>query len=378
MIAVRPQNVLSVFCLGLLLAGGALPQAIADPPAEPPRLTLFSAGADGYHTFRIPALLVTPRGTLLAFCEGRKHGRGDSGDIDVVYKRSSDGGRTWSQLQLLWDDGPNTCGNPCIVAEARSGTLWLLMTHNLGSDSESDIVAGKSRGTRTVWIASSNDDGRTWSRPKEITAAVKKPEWSWYATGPGVGIQLRNGRLLIPCDHKADGGKTRRSHVIYSDDGGKTWTIGGIVGPDCNECQAAELSDGSVLLNIRTYRPNHFRRLIARSNDGGRSFTPPEEDRALIDPVCQASLLAVPGRRGELLFSNPASTRREHLTVRLSSDDGHSWSHARRLHEGPAAYSCLAVLPDGSFACLYEGGSRHPYEAIFFARFSRDWLVRQP
>ncbi|MCS7020909.1 MAG: glycoside hydrolase [Gemmataceae bacterium] len=342
---------------------------------QPQRQVLFDAGKEGYHTFRIPSLLVTSRGTLLAFCEGRKHGEGDSGDIDLVYKRSTDGGKTWSPLHVLWDDGPNTCGNPCPVVDARNGTIWLLMTHNLGSDTEGSIVAGKSRGTRTVWISSSTDDGRSWSQPKDITAAVKKPEWSWYATGPGIGIQLRNGRLLIPCDHKAEGGKIRRSHVIYSDDGGKTWAIGGIVGPDCNECQAAELSDGTVVLNIRTYRPKHFRRLVARSRDGGLSFTPPQEDKQLVDPVCQASLVAIPGRSDELLFANPASTRRERLTVRLSTDGGRSWTHSRCLHDGPAAYSCLAVLPDASYACLYEAGKRHPYESIVFARFSRSWLT---
>jgi sialidase-1 len=337
---------------------------------------LFVAGQEGYHTFRIPALLVTSQGTLLAFCEGRKNGRGDSGDIDLVYKRSTDGGKTWSRLHVLWDDGPNTCGNPCAVLDARSGTIWLLMTHNLGSDTETAIVTGKSRGTRTVWVTSSTDDGQSWSRPQEITAAVKKPQWSWYATGPGVGIQLRSGRLLIPCDHKADGGKIRQSHVIYSDDGGKSWHIGGIVGPDCNECQAAELSDGSILLNIRTYRPKHFRRLIARSTDGGKTFSEPVEDPNLVDPVCQASLLAIPSRRDELLFSNPASTQRQRLTVRLSPDGGKTWPHARLLHDGPAAYSCLAVLPNSTFACLYEAGRQHPYEAIVLARFSRSWLVQ--
>jgi sialidase-1 len=154
--------------------------------------------------------------------------------------------------------------------------------------------------------------------------------------------------------------------------------LGGIVQPNCNECQAAELSDGCVLLNIRTYRPNRHYRLVARSRDGGRSFTAPEEDRQLVDPVCQASLLSIATRRGELLFSNPASTRREHLTVRLSTDDGRTWSQARRLHNGPAAYSCLAVLPDGSYACLYEGGKQHPYEALFFVRFSHAWLWQRP
>ncbi len=381
-------NMALVVTAGLVLIAAPFAVPHSDAPgdilaataatAELRQVPLFVAGQEGYHTFRIPSLLVTAKGTLLAFCEGRKQGRGDAGDIDLVYKRSTDGGRTWSRLQVLWDDGSNTCGNPCPVVDRRTGIIWMLMTHNLGEDTEAAIVTGTSRGSRTVWVCSSRDDGQSWSRPIEITAAVKPPQWSWYATGPGVGIQLRSGRLLIPCDHKADKGKTRGSHVIYSDDGGQTWQRGGSVGPDCNECQAIERRDGSVLLNIRTYRPNRFRRLIAVSTDGGKTFSEPREDEALIEPVCQASILRYPGRDGEVLFANPASTRREKMTVRLSLDDAKTWKHARLLHAGPAAYSCLAVLPDGTIACLYERGDQHPYESITLALFSRDWLTSGP
>jgi sialidase-1 len=342
--------------------------------ADPVRTAVFVAGDDGYHTFRIPSVICTPKGDLLAFCEGRKAGRGDAGDIDLVFKRSRDNGRTWSKLEVLWDDGPNTCGNPCPVVEAKSGTIWLLMTHNLGSDTEAQIVAGKSTGSRTVWITHSRDDGRTWAKPTEITRDVKKPEWTWYATGPGVGIQLKSGRLLIPCDNKSQAGRVRESHVILSDDGGKTWKLGGVVGPDCNECQAVELTDGSVLLNMRTYRGTN-RRLVALSSDGGETFSKPVEDQELIEPVCQASILRLPGREGGILFANPASTRRENLTIRLSQDEGKTWPVARRLEQGPAAYSCLVVLPGGDIGCLYECGRTHPYESITFARFSRQWLT---
>jgi sialidase-1 len=202
---------------------------------------------------------------------------------------------------------------------------------------------------------------------------VKKPGWTWYATGPGVGIQLKGGRLLIPCDSKSDGGKVRESHVIFSDDGGKSWKVGGVVGPDCNECQAVELADGSVMLNMRSFRGNN-RRLVAVSTDGGETFTKPVEDKELVEPVCQASILRLPGEKGGLLFSNPASTRREKMTVRLSTDEGKTWAHARELHAGPAAYSCLTVLPGGEIGCLYERGDKNPYEEIVFARFGREWL----
>jgi hypothetical protein len=342
--------------------------------AGPVQVPVFVAGEGGYHTYRIPAVIATPKGTVLAFCEGRKAGRGDAGNIDLILRRSTDGGKTWGPTQVVWDDGDNTCGNPCPVLDAKTGTVWLLMTHNLGKDTETKIVSGKSERGRTVWVTKSDDDGLTWDKPLEITKGVTKPGWTWYATGPGVGIQLRSGRLLIPCDSKSDGGKTRESHVITSDDGGKSWVLGGVVGPMCNECQAVELTDGAVMLNMRTYMGNN-RRLVAVSNDGGATFTAPVEDKALIEPVCQASILRLPGPGGGIAFSNPASLKRENMTVRLSRDDGKTWPAARVLHPGPAAYSCLVALPSGEVGCLYERGEKNAYETITFARFTRDWLT---
>ncbi|QEL13168.1 sialidase family protein [Limnoglobus roseus] len=354
----------------LLLAG---PAFAADPVQTP----IFVAGQDGYNTFRIPALIVTPKGTVLAFCEGRKAGRGDAGNIDIVLKRSTDGGKTWGRVEPVWDDGDNTCGNPSPVVDAKTGTVWLLLTHNLGTDTESKIIAGTSQRGRTVWVTRSDDDGVTWAKPTEITKDVKKPEWTWYATGPGVGIQLKSGRLLIPCDYKADKGKVRESHTIYSDDGGKTWQLGGIAGPDANECQAVELADGTVLLNMRTYRTTN-RRLVAISKDGGQTFGPTVEDATLIEPACQGSILRLPGAGGGILFSNPASKKREKLTVRLSTDEAKTWASAKELHAGPAAYSCLTVLPNGDIGCLYERGEKNPYETITFATFPRSWLAEKP
>jgi sialidase-1 len=342
--------------------------------AEPAQSPVFVSGKDGYHTYRIPSLIVTKKGTLLAFCEGRKKSRSDTGDIDLLLRRGFDGGKTWGKTQVVWDDGANTCGNPCPVIDARTGTIWLLMTHNLGSDTEAMILDGKSKGTRTVYVCHSNDDGRSWSKPVEITRDVKKPNWTWVATGPGVGIQLKSGRLVIPCDNYVARSKVRQSHVILSDDGGKTWKLGGVVGPQCNESQVVERADGSLLLNMRGYTGKN-RRLVAVSKDGGETFSRPVPDSELIEPVCQASILRHPGKKGGILFSNPASTKREKMTVRLSRDEGKSWAHAKLLHAGPAAYSCLAVLSDGQIGCLYERGEKSPYETITFARFSLDWLT---
>ncbi len=341
--------------------------------AEPTQVPVFVAGQGGYHTYRIPSAIVTQKGTVLAFCEARKLGRGDAGNIDLVLKRSTDGGKTWGELEIVWDDADNTCGNACPVIDAKTGTIWLLMTHNLGSDPESKIVNNTAKGSRTVWVTKSEDDGVTWAKPTEITRDVKKPGWTWYATGPGVGIQLKSGRLLIPCDSKSDNGKVRESHIIYSDDGGKSWKLGGVVGPHCNESQAVELADGSVMLNMRTYQANN-RRMVAMSKDGGLTFTKPVEDRTLIEPVCQASILRLPGEHGGILFSNPASLKRENMTIRLSRDEGKTWPASLVLHAGPAAYSCLTLLPDGSIGCLYERGDKTPYDTITFARFDRSLL----
>jgi sialidase-1 len=360
-----------------LVAPGLLACILVAPcgrAAEPVQSPVFVSGEGGYHTYRIPSLLVSPRGTLLAFCEGRKKGRGDTGDIDLLLKRSLDGGKTWQPVQVVWDDAGHTCGNPCPVIDRASSTIWLLLTHNFGEDTEAQIIEGKSKGTRTVWVTQSTDDGATWPKPLEITQDVKKRDWTWYATGPGVGIQTRSGRLVIPCDNKVAGTKARQSHVIFSDDSGKSWKLGGVVGPGCNESQVVELADGSLMLNMRSYQGNN-RRLVAISKDNGLTFAKPVEDAALIEPVCQASLLRSPGAKGGLLFSNPASTKREKMTVRLSRDEGKTWRIAKVLHEGPAAYSCLAVLADGSIACLYERGQKHPYETITLARFSLPWLT---
>ncbi len=190
---------------------------------------VFTAGRDGYDTFRIPALIEAPDGTLLAFAEGRVGGRGDSGNIDLVLKRSRDGGSSWGELEVVWDDDANTCGNPCPVVDHETSVIHLLATRNLGQDTESEIIAQTSDGPRTVWTLRSEDGGKTWSTPREVTSTVKRADWTWYATGPGNGIQLRSGehagRLLIPCDHIEAGTKHYYSHCIASDDHGKTWGI---------------------------------------------------------------------------------------------------------------------------------------------------------
>ena len=347
-----------------------------------PTLTdVFRSGTDGYHTYRIPAVIVSPKGHLLAFCEGRKHGRGDTGDIDIVMKRSADGGKTWSDMKVIADHGPHVIGNPCPVVDKATATLWMPLTRNRGDEPEGRIMKGGTREPRTVWLMKSADDGHTWTEPANISDTTRAAHWRWYATGPGVGIQLERGphkgRLLIPCDHSDhDYGKhPYRSHAIFSDDGGKTWRHSPGIGERTNECQAVELADGSVLMNMRSYHGKH-RRAVAVSTDGGATWGDVSLDQALVEPVCQASMLrytAQPGfAKNRILFSNPASTGRDKLTIRLSVDEGKTWPVAKLLYAGSAAYSCLVVLPDHSIGCFFE---RDGYSKITFARFSLAWLT---
>jgi sialidase-1 len=335
------------------------------------QVDVFRASEGGYHTYRIPALVVTRSGALLAFCEGRRGGRGDSGDIDLLLKRSRDNGRTWSDLQVVADFGDDTIGNPAPVVDRKTGAILLLLTRNPGHVTERQIIDGTAAGTRTVWLTRSTNDGLTWTPPEEITASVKLPDWTWYATGPGNGIQLRSGRLVIPCDHIVAGTKANYSHVILSDDGGRTWRIGGSAGDQTNESAVVELRDRSLLLNMRS---NHGRnrRAVARSRDQGLTWSAVESDEALIEPVCQASLIRF--TKDRLLFSNPADTKRRMLTVKLSRDEGKTWPVERLVHAGPSAYSSLARLKSGRIGLLYERGANSPYELISFAAFDLAWL----
>ncbi len=338
---------------------------------------LYVSGSEGYHTYRIPALLVSKKDTVLAFCEGRKTGRSDTGDIDMLVRRSEDGGKTWSKQEVIWDDAANVCGNPCPVLDEETGTIWLLMTWNLGTDRESEIIAQTSADTRRIYATSSRDDGLTWETPKEITSSVKEPGWTWYATGPCTGIQIQEGkykgRLIIPCDHIEAGTKKYYSHVIYSDDHGESWELGGRTPVDqVNECQAVELADGSIMLNMRNYDRSKHTRAVSISHDGGITWGPLNRDPELIEPICQGSIIrythGANADKNRFLFSNPASkTDRVRMTVRLSYDEGKAWAASKLLHEGPSAYSDLAVLPQGEIACFYERGETHPYEKITLA-----------
>lgn len=340
---------------------------------------LFEQGMEGYACFRIPALVTTAKGHLLAFAEARKGSCSDTGDIDLVMRRSTDNGKTWSKMQIIWDDRENVCGNPAPVLEERNGIVFLLMTWNLGSDHERDIIAGNSTDTRRIFITQSSDEGLTWSTPKEITSSTKKPNWTWYATGPCHGIQLtkRSGyrdRLVIPCDHIEADTKHYYSHTIYSDDLGETWKLSGSTPQhQVNECSIAETGDGALLLNMRNYDRTQKNRKLSHSTDGSMTWSALTDDSSLIEPICQASLIGnlKAGKKHRLYFSNPASQeKRERMTLRMSKDNGKTWHKSMLIHKGPSAYSDLVLLKGRKIGILYEGGQSSAYEGIAFEQFS--------
>ena len=377
----RVRLVTATLALLAVLVGGAARAAAGQEAAAAPRerTTVFRAGESGYHTFRIPAIIRSARGDLLAFAEGRRNASADAGDIDLVMRRSRDGGRTWSPLQVIGDDASDTFGNPCVVLDHTTGTIWLFVIRTRGADRESAIIAGQSLSLPRPFVLSSTDDGHTWSAPRDLTTSLKREDWTWYSLGPGIGIQARDGRLVIPGNHAIAGSGVHRSHLVFSTDHGATWRIGAIAPDGTNESQVVELSDGRLLHNMRNHPPrsgiNH--RIVATSRDGGLTLDAAREDAALVEPPAQASILAVPGRDGgsrAIVFSNPASPKRERMTVRVSDDDGVTWRRTIVVDEGHAAYSCLVEV-EGDIGLLYERGAASAYEEIVFVRLSRAGLI---
>ena len=334
---------------------------------------IYKSSEEGYSCFRIPAIVSTGKGILLAFAEGRRNNCGDAGDIDLVVKSSGDGGKTWTGLRVVWDDSANTCGNPAPVVDKKSGNILLLATWNKGTDHEKDIIARTSKDTRRVFVLSSHDDGRSWSAPQEITKRVKPGNWTWYATGPGSGMQItkgkHKGRLVVACDHIETETNKYFSHVIYSDNRGRKWKLGGTTPQDrVNESTVAELSDGKLMLNMRNFGPVRNRQ-VSTSADGGSSWSALHADESLVEPICEGSLMRYnfPGKEQCLVFSNPASKEsRSAMTVQVSYDDGKTWPSRKLLYKGPSAYSNVVVLPNGNIGCLYEAGYAKAYEGIVF------------
>ncbi|MFO0979431.1 MAG: sialidase family protein [Planctomycetaceae bacterium] len=394
----------SLLSVTLLLCGGSTLHA-----QEPEKSDVFVAGEGGVSLYRIPGTVVTPRGTVLAYCEARKNSRSDWGEIEVHLKRSTDGGRTWSKASAIAHrseriagktgnektDSEQTVNNPVAIVDTVDGSVQFLYCVNYSR----------------CFSIESRDDGLTWSAPIEITQVFEafRPhvDWKVLATGPGHGIQLRSGRLVVPVWLAYGGVRDHHPSVtatIYSDDHGKTWVAGEVAVPDRisagwhvrdgqparevmdvvdpNESILAELSDGTVLLVTRS-ESKASRKLLTRSKDGASAWSSPVFHEQLWEPICMASLLAVPDRRA-IAFSNPRSLafnkagmeipggrgERKNLSLTISLDDGSTWSAPRTLEAGASAYSDLAQLPDGTLVCFYEAGN-----VLRFARIPYEWLT---
>ena len=334
------------------------------------RTTLFKQGDNGVFAFRIPTIIALSSGRVLAFCEARRDSLGDSGRIDIVMRAGDSA--SFGPMKTVVEGGGDTVGNPCPVQDPATGRLFLMYNANDANRPEPTILRGE--GPRTVHLIHSDDEGETWSAPRDITGDVKRPDWTWYAVGPCHGVALPNGRLVFGCNHAVLDRAAGRSgpyvsHIVYSDDHGETWHIGPEMAPGTNECALAAFSDGGVLINMR-YIPfggaeNPHCRAQAYSADGGNSFSETALRREMTDPVCQGSVLTVKTARGEDVFlSNAASERRENLSVRRSSDRGETWTLERVIEKGPSAYSDMARLKDGRIALLCEAGRENPYERI--------------
>jgi sialidase-1 len=359
--------------------------------AEPELIDVFTSKTEGYAQIRIPAVLVTKAGTVLAFAEGRQRPT-DQAENDIVMKRSTDGGHTWSALRVLHDDGAHSLNNPTVVQDLAGGRifLWYQRIPSHLKERDGKIATGlEGPDIYRNLVLTSDDDGVTWAAPVDVTKTTKRPErGTTIASGPGLGIQLtrgpQKGRLIIPFNEGPYG--RWQNYAVFSDDAGKTWTFGddvpGAMVPNgkggeksqINEVQMVELNDGSVLLDSRQFAGAKVRRFSV-SHDGGKTWSAVQEAPELADPSCMASTFrysfpegATPGR---LLHSGPDSTKRERGTIYLSRDDGKSWPVKRVLYPGEFAYSVLARFGDGTVGCLFEADN---YGRCVLARFPVEWV----
>jgi len=361
---------------------------------------LWNAGLGGYATYRVPGIVVTKRGTLLAYCGGRKDlSKGDWSPADILLRRSSDGGRTWSPSRRIAGNGVDLTDNAVFIADRQTGDVHLLYQQNY----------------RRAFVIDSHNDGKTFSPPRDITPVFDQLKkfypWNIVTPGTGHGIQLRSGRLLasIWIANGKPGPNGTRAHgpaavaTIYSDDHGRTWKSGSMVAVDSpeikspNETVATQLPDGRVLVNIRNggnATVDHLR-AVSISATGISDWTPPRYDQQLFDPTCDAGILTAPiAAKGKLavFFSNPDSRDvpgahdrkwrvRENLTIKVSEDNAQTWSHQQVIDPGITGYSDLASLGDRLWVIYESGsllGSQGKPDHLVIARVSKAWLLKGP
>lgn len=336
-------------------------------------ISLFKAEEQSYSAFRIPTLLKLPSGRILAFCEGRVNNVHDWGEIHILCRSSEDGGISFGDIQIIARSGKDTIGNPSPVYDKQTGKIHMLLNGNLSEGKESLILQGKA--PRFVYHMESADEGKTWSPLRNITNEAMKEGWTWHAVGPCHAIQLKNGRLLFPCNHAVLHSELEKSgpyisHAMYSDDHGFSWNIGSDIAENTNECSLAELADSTIYMNMRSYLDGACR-AVAYSKNGGKNWINFQQDYALPDPICQGSVLFSSkfGEDKDLLFCSNLShtTERKNLEIKISLDAGKSWIKKISVSPSFSAYSDLAQLDDCNLLCLYECGKTSPYEEIRLA-----------
>ena len=340
-------------------------------------IALRQAGDDGAHAYRIPGLVTTNTGVLIAVYDVRYKGWGDlPGHIDVGMSRSRDGGRTWEPMKIIMDMGDDPSwrfdgvGDPSVLVDRGTNTVWVAATWSHGNRSWRGSGPGlEPHETGQLMLVRSDDDGKTWTGPKNITKQIKNPRWCFVLQGPGRGITMRDGTLVFPAQYQDPPEKGRLPHstILYSKDHGTTWQIGTGAFDDTTESAVVELPDGALMLNCRYNRQGY--RVVAITRDLGKTWKEhPASRKALREPgACMASLItcSAPGEPHPwLVFSNPDAARgpRRRITIKLSKDLGRTWPehHQLLLDEGKSAgYSCLTVIDDKTLGILYEGSGAH-------------------
>lgn len=333
-------------------------------------LALRQSGDDGVYAYRIPGLVTTSKGTLVAVFDVRYSTSIDlQEDIDVAAMRSEDGGKTWQKMQTIIDMGEygglpqsqNGVGDPCVLVNDNTGEIFVVAawTHGLGNQRAWGNV-GKGllpEETAQLMMVSSKDDGKTWSEPRNITAQVKDPSWTFTLQGPGRGITHSDGTLVFPLQYILNG--KPKAAIMYSEDHGQTWRTHAYAKDDTTESQVAELSNGQLMLNMRDNARTG--RAVSVTSDLGRTWERHPSSGQLREPVCMGSLLAVKAQdnytgKHLLLFANPDNSKeRKDISIKASLDDGRSWDYTLLLDEELCwGYSCLTMIDSETVGIIYE------------------------